>query len=115
MKINIKGTNYKLKIISDTQKINILENDTEWCGLCDHDNKIIYLDSNPTSSEEFLVTFFHEYLHALLHELSIADDLEGGVEQLLVDNIAKEITKFVDPNNKTVKYIKNKSKKLERK
>jgi hypothetical protein len=64
-----------------------LKLDGEDCtGLCDAEKRIIYLKKH-TKDYDLSDIFFHEYLHAVMHELHI--DMNGDVEEIIVEGMSK--------------------------
>jgi hypothetical protein len=57
-------------------------------GDCDTDKNLIRiateLDGKPTTAETRYATFLHEFIHAALHTIGVADDeqLAAGLEQM---------------------------------
>ena len=81
--ILIKGTKYKIKKNFDFK-------DKEMLGLCDKQNKIIYLSKHQTD-KELRNTFIHELLHALLQETA----LDASLDQL-EEPLCYAISEFID-------------------
>ena len=82
----IKGSEWRIKT-----KTRLTHPDGTRCdGICDYDNKVIYL-SNGLVFRRRLHTFIHEWLHAVFFELHVTDH-EGGVggilEEVLCDGVS---------------------------
>lgn len=86
---NIRGVNYTIKYV-DPKVID------DACGQCNRINKEISIANNLPSEIE-LITIVHELCHATLGEVSVSDIINSDVEEIIVDNIAKEIvSKMLD-------------------
>lgn len=116
-KINIKGEEYAFDFVDpNTHK------DSDWDGLCKKFEREIFINKDLTIRPK-LITMLHEWGHALLHEVSADDNLSPDMEEIIVDNYAKELYKVmfldndfkhlmlstVDKYNKQLKKAKKKN------
>ena len=76
--LSIKGVKYTVKLCNP---------ESDYCGLCDLEKKIIWIDKT-ASKEEKQRTLLHEIGHAIFKELSFDQAISSDVEQILVDNFA---------------------------
>jgi len=89
--INIKGQKYKIKIKK-------CKDEDEYMGLCDTDEKIIYIGAQIEEQSDLYITLVHEIIHAILHETALDQVLPVEVNELIADNIATVIYKeFFSP------------------
>jgi Zn-dependent peptidase ImmA (M78 family) len=85
-KLSIKGNDWAIK-----KQTNVKDEDGNEClGLCVYDTKKILLEKGMTKSSE-LEVFFHEFLHALLHEIHL--DIGRQADEMLVEAITQEVFK----------------------
>jgi hypothetical protein len=63
---SLKGKLWKVILAKDLEH----EDGTKCSGLCDTDNRTIYLESKQSKSERFS-TFLHELFHAMVHSAHI--------------------------------------------
>lgn len=78
--IDVKGVNYKIKIVK-----NLKDDDGKIClGLHDHDGKIISINATCKGAEK-KKTFLHEMAHAYIYECHAREGLDSQMEEVLVE------------------------------
>lgn len=88
-KIIIKGATWKIK-----KQKEVYDDDGNAClGLCNFENKIIYLEKQ-MDSKKMLEVFFHEFIHALTYEIHL--DIGEKAEEMLVESFTQESMKIFD-------------------
>ena len=100
-KFNIEGADWKVKL-----KRSLLDDSGNECrGLTDVSKRTIYLERD-LPEKELLWVFWHEYMHAVLHESSVTGNdggLDGIVEEIICDKFANAMTR-----DKTVTWKRKK-------
>lgn len=99
-KFPVKGITYKFDAVDPNT-----HRDSAWSGLCKKFEKEIFIDKS-LPLEQAIVTLLHEWGHALLHEVSVDDTLTSEVEEIIVDNYAKELFSVFFRDNKFSKLLK---------
>lgn len=102
--VMVYGQIYKVKMIKGLSKKRGL------CGYCNGETKEIGIDAH-LNPNLLLVTLVHEYIEAVLMELSISQLLDEKFKDVIIDNIAKG---FVD-NFFVIQDDKKKKKKVKKK
>lgn len=92
MKKVILGTEYEIDFINQSDNQDMVAND--WCGMCDFDEKKIYIARDKLDSQStFNATYRHELIHAYLHESGIALGMQFHTEEM-VDWLAWQFEKM---------------------
>lgn len=75
---------YKWKLVD--------EDGNEALGLCDYANRVIYLDRLESRDSKF-ATFFHEFIHAVLHEAHLTNSglFHPGTEEIVCRALEERI------------------------
>lgn len=108
MKINIKGTNYRVRFLPKN-KFNSDEY-REHMGYCDYNKKEIQV-RNDLKPEDMLETLYHEMIHALLDETGAASIISDDLNEILAESIGKEIVKHSLAFHKAIEEVLKKRKK----
>jgi len=97
----IEGADWKVRM-----RKRVLDDAGNECrGLTDPIKRVIYLD-NTLPAKEMIWIFWHEYMHAVLHEASVTGNdggLDGIVEEIICDKFANAMTR-----DKTVTWKRKK-------
>lgn len=103
-KIQILGQDYQIVICSqdDMNTLNPRKKPSEnalnaW-GLCDHERKIIFIDSELTDKDsvaQFNRVLRHEIIHALVYESGINGESYWGQNEECVDFYAIQMPKLI--------------------
>jgi Zn-dependent peptidase ImmA (M78 family) len=85
-KMKIKGNDWTIK-----KQKEVKDDDGNEClGLCVYEHRKILLEKGMEKSEEIEI-FFHELLHAILHEVHL--DIGRQADEMLVEALTQEIFK----------------------
>jgi len=82
-----------IDVFGERYKIKLGGLDKGYLGMCDTDEKIIYLmeDQNDKYS-----TFIHELIHAIFYEVGLNQSISGSLEQIVCETISKQIAKTLE-------------------
>ena len=92
----IKGQLYTVTVFDSFLDYYKKTNSADSLGLCDRQKREIYMhkeghkDYNDPEQELYL-TYLHEIGHAIITEVSLNLCLESDIEELVVDNMSREL------------------------
>ena len=85
--VTVKGAKYKIKIVKELYDSVTGE---PIMGSCDPVKKVICLKED-MDENEFLKTFLHELLHAVVFEVSLYQVIDEKIVEIIVDNMGNVI------------------------
>ena len=96
-KVNILGTEYTIYIKDQDELQKKLGQKIELDGLCDYQDKIIYIDSDVAKEKyNYDVTLRHEIAHAFFEESGLATQVTFARNEALIDWLALQVPKMAD-------------------
>lgn len=95
-KANVLGTEYKVMVKNQEEIQKIFNNkDLLVDGLCDYENKTIYIDSEIAKEPYgYKTTLRHELIHSAIEESGLATQVSWARNESLVDWIALQFPKL---------------------
>lgn len=98
----MKKRNFEIEVYGESWKVEFTTDIVDpktgepGDGLCDADNKIIYID-NTLKKDETACTFFHELFHAYCRRMGIENsNLSDELEEILADQYGKLVSELFD-------------------
>lgn len=87
----MKKTNRTIKVFGQSVKMKFKKCDDATAGEYDSIKKEITI-SKTLKGDELVSTVLHEQLHAVISITGIRQAIDGGVEEIIVENIANFLT-----------------------